>query len=105
AMEAAAQAGNWPAPAWRTFLESVADTKDEAISARVLAQLLNAPTLLFSDDVFSVGSWMYRQRSNLQKDGANEAPFMALWDKFADVVYADPALEVLEREYKNDLMT
>lgn len=105
AMEAEGQAGNWLAPAWRTFLESVADTKDEALSARVLTRLLAAPTALLSEEVFSIGRWMYGQKSSFQKDAAAEAPFIALWDKFADVVYADPALEVLEREYKNDLMT
>lgn len=105
AMEAAAQARNWPAPAWRTFLESVADTKDEGLSTRMLNQLLAAPTALLSGDVFSVGRWMSQQRSALQKDAAIEAPYMALWDKFAEVVYANPALEMLEREYKNDLMT
>jgi len=106
AIETAANSGQWPARAWRPFLESVADTKDSATSLKVLGLIVHAPPDLLAEAVFHIGSWMYRQRAMLVQGSAEDgAAFLEFWDKFADVVYANPSLESLQRERKGDLMT
>ena len=105
AVEAAAANQNWPANAWRPFLESVAESKEVKISEKVLALLLAAPSALFVDAVFAVGSWMYRQLSTFKHNGVLAPDYLALWDKFGALVYGEQPIETLEREYKNDLPT
>ena len=106
ALDAAANNGQWPADAWRPFLESVADSKDQSVSGKVLSLIAKAPSVLLTEAVFHIGSWLYRQRALLlQGDAEQSIAFLQFWDKFADVVYADVPLESLEREHKNDRMT
>ncbi|HUO91404.1 MAG TPA: hypothetical protein VMU22_00705 [Rhizomicrobium sp.] len=105
AIEADALRGRWIPEAWRPFLESVAASDDPSVLARALTLAKDAPDELLKECIYFFSSWLSRQGKKAFEKVELRRNAFELWDRVAAIVYAQPPLDVLERDDKSDLFT
>jgi hypothetical protein len=88
-LRASAEAGNWDAKAWESFLWA-AHQKGEMQFHRELADaLLQAPTFAVRLFLAAAVAWLQQRREMLSDPDQTGGPrYFRLWDKLADIAYS-----------------
>ncbi len=85
-----ADSGRWEPSAWRDLLWAAAKTQRQALQREIAELIVRMPAAALLPITSSAASWLRECRSLLLDDAlALAGPFLSVWDRLAEVVYAD----------------
>ena len=102
-LQSSAAADEWNPEAWRPFLWEVTSKGERAIQAAVATLVLKMPAAPLRAILPAAASWLQRRRTDLTGTPPEDAQFFRLWDKLAEVTYAEDAPPDSSSEEDSDL--